>query len=47
MRHTRFLLLLALVASVACRHQDADDKVPMHMSRPSGASSADMPRAFA
>lgn len=43
MRHTRFLLLLVLAASAACRHQDADDKVPMSMSRPSATAPADVP----
>ena len=41
MRHTRFLLLLALVGSVACRHQDADNKVPMTVSRPSATAPAE------
>ena len=45
MRHLQCIPLFVLVASSACRHQDADNKVPMHMSRPSATSSADVPLA--
>ncbi|CAN5784192.1 hypothetical protein BH11GEM1_BH11GEM1_11670 [soil metagenome] len=45
MRPLQCIPLLVLVASAACRHQDADDKVPMHMSRPSATAPADVPLA--
>ena len=45
MRHIQLPLLLVLAAGAACRHQDADDKVPMSMSRPSATALADVPLA--
>ena len=38
MRHNQIVLLLFLASSVACRHQDADEKVPMNVSRPSATA---------
>lgn len=42
MRHLQCIPLFVLVASAACRHQDADDKVRMHVSRPSSTAPADL-----
>lgn len=41
MRHSLSFPFLVLAAITACRHQDADDRVPMTVSRPSATAPTD------
>ena len=45
MRYSTCLLVLAMGAIMACRHQDADSKDPITVSRPSATAPADSPLA--